>query len=500
MMKLLQGKLGEPTAVYGMIIAEINSAASYKQSMKNAYKEEKMFKKFSKVSAISGLLIFVLILTFGAEAGAESYSFTKEIVGQEFIWGPLQGPLDLSVGASGGLYIADTGHQGLVRLDEYGDFERVCFLPGGFVPLGISIDPANGNTYYVTMTDGPTSSLVRFPASSCSSTPVGASAQLSSPYGVDVAPDGSVFVSDTNNDRILKFGSDGTLITTWGSTGIGVPDPDSCALCDSSDEACKEAFCDVKFNGPMGLAVLGNSVLLVADSGNDRIQAFTLDGDFIGAIGSPGQGEWQFNSPEGIAIGPAGNIYIADSGNNRIQKYSIADLSLLAEFGTGSGEGQLSHPGGIAVDSAGSVYVADTNNDRIAVFSPDIVIFENGASSKLITASDPFGATFSIHPDAYWQNAPQFEFFMWLEAFGAKAYWAGLPLNLVLFSSSAELQPLLSVPAGVPRVDDVNLTILGDSSAVPPGTYTLHICLDRNVNGIYNPSASVCGSIDIVRQ
>jgi sugar lactone lactonase YvrE len=64
-------------------------------------------------------------------------------------------------------------------------------------------------------------------------------------------------------------------------------------------------------------------------------------------------------------------VYIADSGNDRVQRFSPDGQPLGAWGATGSRPGQFAHPRGIAVDLAGRVYVADPGNDSDQVFAPE---------------------------------------------------------------------------------------------------------------------------------
>ena len=83
----------------------------------------------------------------------------------------------------------------------------------------------------------------------------------------------------------------------WGSGGIG------------------------EFYQPIGVATDAVGHVFVADSGNDRIQEFTWDGDYVGGWGSTGNGDGEFNNPLGLATDADGNLYVADQANNRIQKF-----------------------------------------------------------------------------------------------------------------------------------------------------------------------------------
>jgi DNA-binding beta-propeller fold protein YncE len=162
-----------------------------------------------------------------------------------------------------------------------------------------------------------------------------------------------------------------------------------------------------RFDSPTAIAVDRNRNVLVADTGNGRIEKFSPNGTFVTSIG-------QFEAPNGIAIDRAGNIYVAeigskhrvqklapdgtfiaqwapglygprrigigpddsiyvvDSGRNRIVKFS-SDGQVLASWGSeGSGDGQFKGVSSVAADPINSkVYVADSLNSRIQVFDSD---------------------------------------------------------------------------------------------------------------------------------
>jgi sugar lactone lactonase YvrE len=129
---------------------------------------------------------------------------------------------------------------------------------------------------------------------------------------------------------------------------------------------------DGRFLRPRGVAVARDGSLIVADSGNHRIQVFGPSGEFLLAAGIQGDALGEFNIPSDVAVDEAGNIYVADARNNRIQVLDAALQPLFAFGGFGVGPGQLNSPAGLGLAYSAQeellVYVADTGNDRIQLF------------------------------------------------------------------------------------------------------------------------------------
>jgi DNA-binding beta-propeller fold protein YncE len=133
---------------------------------------------------------------------------------------------------------------------------------------------------------------------------------------------------------------------------------------------------------PVGIAVdptVGD--VFVCDSYNNRVHKFTATGTYLKTVGGripngpstggsyPGTANGEFCQPQGIAVDKRnGNVYVTDWGNNRVQKFDKNLNFLLAWGSSGAGDQHFNRPLGIVVDSLGDVYVSDTGNFRITKF------------------------------------------------------------------------------------------------------------------------------------
>jgi DNA-binding beta-propeller fold protein YncE len=209
------------------------------------------------------------------------------------------------------------------------------------------------------------------------------------PYGVAVAPDGTLYVVDNGNERIQHFSAAGTFLNAWESafdfpTGIAVSPIDGTVyVCDSGNDRMQRFDADgnwislwgsfgngnSQFHGLKDVAVGGDGDVYVVDPGNRRIQRFTAGGVFQNAWGVAGDDDGEFNPPESIAVAPDGTVYVADAGNHRIQRFTGTGV-FMAKWGSkGTGNGQFNSPERIDVAADGTVYVIDKDNFRIQRFS-----------------------------------------------------------------------------------------------------------------------------------
>jgi len=182
------------------------------------------------------------------------------------------------------------------------------------------------------------------------------------PFGLAADASGNVYIADGANNRIQKFSNDGNLLTEWGRTGRRNWKP-------GEDEEIDEM--EGKFFRPRGIAVDARGHVYVADSGNQRIQEFDANGEFISQWGGPGKSSGRFQQPSDVAVDALGFVYVADSANHRIQKFDVNGNFLTQWGGKGSEPGQFNSPVALAVDAYRNVYVADLENRRLQIFESD---------------------------------------------------------------------------------------------------------------------------------
>lgn len=181
---------------------------------------------------------------------------------------------------------------------------------------------------------------------------------LNTPWGVAVAGDGSIYVTESLGHRLLKFSASGNALWSIGRAGVqGGWDGEADQL-----------------NNPADVAVSGGNVY-VADKYNHRIQVFSTAGSYVRTLGVPGEegdDNAHFRVPNGLGFGPDGALYVADAENHRVQIFDAA-LNYRATLGVsgvqGSDNAHFIRPTDIVVDSDGTIYVADSGNQRIQVFS-----------------------------------------------------------------------------------------------------------------------------------
>jgi DNA-binding beta-propeller fold protein YncE len=178
---------------------------------------------------------------------------------------------------------------------------------------------------------------------------------FNAPRSLAFAKDGTMYVADSRNHRILHLDMESNVLHEWGAYADGVNIPIGPGT----------------FNEPWGIAIGPDGSVYVTDTWNHRVQKFTAEGRFVKTWGVFGQGETpeSFYGPRGLAVDASGRVYVTDTGNKRIVVFD-ADGNFVTQFGSAGYEpGQFDEPVGIAIDKNGTVYVVDTWNQRIQTFT-----------------------------------------------------------------------------------------------------------------------------------
>jgi tripartite motif-containing protein 71 len=153
---------------------------------------------------------------------------------------------------------------------------------------------------------------------------------------VTVDAGGNVYVSDSFNNRVQKFDSDGGHLAMWSTLGA------------------EDAILDVP--GPISIDALGR--LYVADFSG--VHQYDLDGNYTASLSAAGE----------AAVDSQGNLFVPLAFQNIVFRMD-SNGEVAGQWGSqGRGDGQFDFPMLLVVDGQDRIYVSDQSG-RIQRFDSD---------------------------------------------------------------------------------------------------------------------------------
>jgi sugar lactone lactonase YvrE len=258
----------------------------------------------------------------------------------------ISGPSALVLDGAGNLYFADTGNDVVRRISATTGV--ITSVAGIGTQHGYSGNPSQGTV-----------------------------ALLNQPYGLALDTAQNLYIADTSNNVIRELAlSSGVITTVAGTIGAGYVDGPATAAKFSTPWGLS-----ITPDGTLYIADQNNNVIrkvtpagIVSTVVGSGTRGFSGDG-------GPGSSA-SLNSPAAVAVDVAGNIYVADSGNNRIRKLNAQSQIIGTIVGsTGSSDegdngnsdkASLYGPYAIVLDSPGDLYIADMLHNRVRKVSNNI--------------------------------------------------------------------------------------------------------------------------------
>ena len=202
---------------------------------------------------------------------------------------------------------------------------------------------------------------------------------ITSPHGVAVDKDESVYVTDRDTGSVLKFNRGGKLMKTC----KGLQEPILVTVADnrvfvSEDEGLvhildrdlrkirkigQSGSGNGQFEWPRGIAQVG-AELFVADRKNHYIQVFDLKGHFVRTFRKKDTASETVRCPVGLCFDPSSEfLYVTEF---KLHGGCVSVFRPGGEFIASFGE--INGPYGIAIDDNGFIYVCDVTMKAVVVF------------------------------------------------------------------------------------------------------------------------------------
>lgn len=161
------------------------------------------------------------------------------------------------------------------------------------------------------------------------------------------------FISDTKGHKIQIFDKKGGHKANFGGT--------SGIFSSRSKEGHVKA--------PHGIAINEKGTIYVANTNNQRVEAFNPQGVFLNPIG-PVLGPYELDTPVDVAFDEE-HVFVLDRGLRKVFKVMPSGGYIKAWGEEGAGVGQFEDPVAIAYDGRSYLYVLDRGLKRVSVFDRD---------------------------------------------------------------------------------------------------------------------------------
>ena len=234
-------------------------------------------------------------------------------------------------------------------------------------------------------------------------------ATMNNPNSVYVDANGTLWVADRDNHRVLRF--DNASTKTTGANADGV-------LGQTNFTSNTSGTTAGLLKAPTSVFVDGSGRLWVADRDNNRVVRFdnaatkpngsNADGvlgqsDFVS--GTTGLTASTMNAPWGVYVDVTGILWVADRSNNRVLRFNNAaglpngsaanGVLGQTDFITstsGLSQSKFDGPRGVFMDGLGRLYVGDEGNSRVIVFN-NAASIPNGSNADYVLGQPDFVTT-----------------------------------------------------------------------------------------------------------
>lgn len=119
---------------------------------------------------------------------------------------------------------------------------------------------------------------------------------LRDPLSIFISQNGDIYVSDSQNDRVVVFDAFGNYLKSLGEKIL---------------------------SHPSGVTVGQDQLIYVANTGKNSIVIFDTNGKLVGEYGNEGTGMVSLSRPTDLKLGKENKLFVVDSGNNRILVFEI---------------------------------------------------------------------------------------------------------------------------------------------------------------------------------